>query len=98
MEIKANFHCNECSENFASKFNLKRHIQSIHEKLFVICQKCGKPFKSKSNLIRHTIKCGVKESHYKCEVCDKSYATKINLQIHNVTHHKENNFLNVQSV
>ena len=45
---------NQCTKCFSSRFNLKRHIDSIHLGCNrFICEVCGKTLTSKQNYIQH---------------------------------------------
>lgn len=52
--IKKQFVCDQCRGSFKSKYGLKRHIQSEHEKLQNFkCQFCERSFAQKVNMNRH---------------------------------------------
>ena len=59
----------ECGKEYASKFNLKRHVQVFHHRnKQVKCDICNKYFRVKQNLIEHSfIHSGIKP--YECELC-----------------------------
>ena len=68
-------------------FNLKIHIQSIHEKKRHQCEFCEKSYLNKNNLDEH-----IKSVHYghmyDCEFCDNTYKTKRSLANHIKTLHE----------
>ena len=47
--------CTECDKQFSNKYNLTRHIQSIHKqvKYKYTCADCNKQFSEKFNLKQH---------------------------------------------
>ena len=46
--------CITCSQTFARKDHLKRHIDNIHKKITSVkCETCGKTFSRKDNLKQH---------------------------------------------
>jgi len=49
--------CIECRSSFASGYNLKRHINSIHLGVRHTCTKCTHSFSTTSNLRRHQKRC-----------------------------------------
>jgi hypothetical protein len=52
--IKKQFACDRCEGSFQSKYGLKRHTQSEHEKLQNFkCQFCERSFSQKVNMNRH---------------------------------------------
>ena len=78
--------CAKCEKQFASYMSLRRHFQTIHEKLREFnCDKCGKSFARKSNLNTH-----IKRVHGKfryncekcCHKCEKHFTWKDDLNRH----------------
>merc|ERR1712202_15457 len=79
------FECNICEKMFKGRFNLNRHLETVHndhcEKYE--CQTCGKTFKTKTNLKRHM------NTHIRiiCENCLKEFKTKDELKAHRISNH-----------
>ena len=63
-----NTKCTLCSKNFLSKSHLKRHVESVHEKLKKHeCEICEKKYYQKSHLKEHVQSAhGEEENSYLC--------------------------------
>ncbi|XP_028133387.1 zinc finger protein 226-like [Diabrotica virgifera virgifera] len=76
------FKCNNCDKTFAKKHNLNQHLKA-HSKLTVYdCKICLKRFQRISSLRRHDkiVHKGIKP--FKCEICNKEFATPLRKQEH----------------
>lgn len=60
------FVCDICGNSFSNKFNLTRHIQTVHDCKKFQCKFCKKDLSRKEHLRRHESRCG---SGY-CKFCD----------------------------
>ena len=80
-----NFSCDECSEQFATPYLLKKHKYSHQAHLPHECALCGRGFIAKSLLQRH-IQRHIGERNFPCPHCEKSFVDKNNLRMHLVTH------------
>ena len=85
------FKCEHCHKVFGYGPHLKRHIQTVHEKMRPFkCQQCNKSFTCKSNLQYH-----IQIDHekiikpFKCQQCVKSFSSKRYLQLHIQTVHED---------
>ena len=69
------FECGFCKKIFSLNSHLKRHVQSIHEKVKFKCDKCEKQFSCHDHVQRHK-----KSAHdgqkFKCEKCKKEFVDK----------------------
>lgn len=71
--------CHICQKKVSSIYKLKAHVK-IHEgRLDFECTLCQKSFVSKYALSKHRL---THEKHYRCEICEKMFSRKDNLQIH----------------
>ena len=79
----------DCSKEYTSKFNLKRHVQLFHlRSKQVQCEVCHKKFRIPQNLIEHSyIHEGIKP--YKCRKCGKTIRHKTTYLKHLKTCEKE---------
>ena len=89
--------CNQCDKQISSKDNLKRHIESVHEKKKYFCGQCDYKVKTAALLNKH-----IKSTHHDflasssknieldksleitflCQYCDTQFKRKDYLQIH----------------
>ncbi|CAG9325234.1 unnamed protein product [Blepharisma stoltei] len=79
---------NDCGKSFITKFNLKRHVTSVHYKSKKFkCNYCFKSFSSKQNLDEHVfIHTG--ERPYICDMCLISFRQISQLSLHKRDHAK----------
>ena len=47
------YSCNQCDHQATVKGDLKRHIQSVHEKIKYSCNHCDQQFTAKGSLKKH---------------------------------------------
>jgi hypothetical protein len=63
------FQCTKCSNNFASKKGLKRHIKIVHSKIRnFTCDHCDKKFGTNWELKRHINTVHTKLRYFPCDV------------------------------
>jgi len=75
--------CSQCERRFSSRYNLIRHVQSIHQNARAFeCELCGQRFKLKNHLQVHVRLVHMREQPYTCEQCARRFATASNLRRH----------------
>ncbi|KAA8497818.1 PR domain zinc finger protein 16 [Porphyridium purpureum] len=90
----ASLRCLMCDKNFTSRFNLKRHMQSVHSEARPFgCNQCDLAFKVRDHLQQHIrVSHGASRRHeFKCDRCDGTvtFLTRSNLLRHiRETHEK----------
>ena len=77
--------CNTCEKSFRSEYELKKHIEMVHEKVRILCEICNKAV---VNVKSHISNVHEGEKNFKCEICDKMNSSKSNLQLHIDNVHK----------
>jgi uncharacterized Zn-finger protein len=84
--------CGACQKAFSHARNLKRHVQTAHEKKGdgFKCEKCGRGFTRKEKLVIHNGKCNPEK--YKCRVCPSAFGWKKDLRIHTLATHGRKSF------
>lgn len=85
--------CEFCKKIFKKKFNLGRHIKTVHEGLSLKlktfdCRSCGKRFSDQQRRQDHedVVHCGINK--YKCDLCEKTFGRKISLRRHIAAFHE----------
>ena len=90
------FVCPRCQKEFAWKSDLRRHIESVHEKKRPKCDQCEKYFASRSGLYYHKLTKHegkkIKRSKKQCPHCNKSFGSDHYAQ-HLLTHQSLKPFL-----
>uniref|UniRef100_A0A7S0T9A8 C2H2-type domain-containing protein n=1 Tax=Erythrolobus madagascarensis TaxID=708628 RepID=A0A7S0T9A8_9RHOD len=77
------FECDLCSRRFAARYNLKRHILTVHAQgLEHECEQCGMRFKLKNRLNVHIRQVHLGEKSHSCELCGKRFWSHSNLKRH----------------
>ena len=79
----------ECDSEYTSKFNLKRHVESVHLHIKKYkCTICACLFSSKQSLIEHQhIHSGLMP--FKCSACHKYFRQASQLSLHRRIHFLE---------
>ena len=86
------FQCNQCSELFGTKDNLKRHKKAVHVLKSWQCIKCNKTYKSHGNLNKHIRSIHEKET-FSCNLCDFVTNQRVHLKSHvESIHEKKKNW------
>lgn len=90
--------CEFCNKRFSSSTSLKIHINMYHcDAYLLMCQSCGASFDSQELLQDHiiiysrkykkrSVKCEQMDYDLKCDLCNKEFKTKSNLQQHRLVH------------
>ncbi len=79
--------CEECSAEFNSENDLKKHKSLIHAEIHK-CQFCSKSFKNKFNKKRHEL-IHTQKVTLKCDQCDAEFTRKNILDKHTLLIHKQ---------
>ena len=89
------FSCSQCDKTFTTKQSLHKHCYYLHTttKKYV-CEYCGKEEYTKSVLVQHMNSCidaineGYEPELFECNLCDKIFKQKGNLDSHRKKEHK----------
>eukprot|EP00183_Erythrolobus_madagascarensis_P005252 CAMPEP_0185856428 /NCGR_PEP_ID=MMETSP1354-20130828/28991_1 /TAXON_ID=708628 /ORGANISM="Erythrolobus madagascarensis, Strain CCMP3276" /LENGTH=229 /DNA_ID=CAMNT_0028558675 /DNA_START=262 /DNA_END=951 /DNA_ORIENTATION=+ len=75
--------CSSCGKRFSSRYNLKRHIEVMHETQRThACEVCGTRFKHKSHVVEHFRQVHRRDRPFACDLCSLRFATPSNLRRH----------------
>ena len=88
-ELSMNLYCcmySDCGSEYSTKFNLKRHVESVHMHLKKFqCSRCQSLFSSKQSLKEHLhIHSGAMP--FKCSICEKNFRQASQLSLHKRVH------------
>ena len=68
--------CDMCDYKTKLKFDLNKHVKSVHLKLRPFsCTTCDKTFTQKTHLLRHCKSVHLKIKNHKCDYCEMSFST-----------------------
>lgn len=91
-EIEVTIYCcmyAQCGSEYFSKYNLKRHVESVHQKVKKFkCSICQVLFSSKQSLREHYFK-HQGSMPFKCLSCNKSFRQASLLSLHKRIHNSE---------
>ncbi|XP_041456994.1 zinc finger protein 678-like [Lytechinus variegatus] len=85
LTIPKVFECEQCSEFFTERKELKKH-KAMHKKETFQCETCKKEFKSKPSLKRHELTHSDRPTTV-CDICDKTFQSIHTLLTHKKTVH-----------
>ena len=74
--------CKICKKKFATKPKVKRHYESVHQKIKYKCDLCQTELSSKESLKTHINTVHEKKNVVKCDICDRDYVNNSSLQLH----------------
>ena len=77
-EIPSTYNCLQCSSKFKQKFNLTKHIKSVHTQDEFQCDQCTSSFRRKGDLEKHKRR---KHTIKKCDECE--FTTYKNIELAN---------------
>ena len=77
--------CKSCNFTATDSSNLKRHIQTVHERSRYSCQYCDKMFTAK-NMMKSHIDYKHLQIKHSCEECGKVFTSKTGYSKHIATH------------
>lgn len=79
--------CPHCGRTYQSRWNLRRHIRGMHDKVVYMCDICGKAFARSDVLQAHVAKHS-EDGDLRCEQCSKCFSSRSTLKNHMKTHVK----------
>ena len=82
MHEKNWYPCDPCQYKATEKGNLKKHIQSVHEKVKYFCDLCNKHVKSFHKRVK-----------YSCDQCGKQFTQQGNLKTQIQSVHEKSSIL-----
>ena len=82
--------CRDCDQTFDNMQALEQHTRRHEEDKTCVCNVCGKSFKMAHYLIVH--KQQHREKRFHCDLCQKTFTYKCNMQKHRETHTQERAF------
>jgi len=84
-----NLFCNRCGRKFKRRYDLRRHITTVHDKVRNFrCDTCDLSFLQRAHLNEHVSSVHEKLRDIKCPKCDFSFSSKSRLQRHDRAVHQ----------
>ena len=77
-EIPSTYNCLQCSSKFKQRFNLTKHIKSVHTQDEFQCDQCASSFGRRDSLAKHKRR---KHTIKKCDECE--FTTYKNVELAN---------------
>ena len=90
VKKRKTYTCEDCSATFTQKYNVERHIRTVHTKDFPYpCEDCDHGFRSKGRLETH-----IQNNHqtFNCEFCSISVKGLNELKKHVKQHHEKESY------
>ena len=90
VKKRKTYTCEDCSATFTQKYNVERHIRSVHTKDFPYpCEDCDHGFRSKGRLETH-----IQNNHqtFNCKFCSISVKGLNELKKHVKQHHEKESY------
>ena len=82
--------CPHCGKSFKEKFNLNKHVRSVHEKRRYTCRECDAIFNRNDKLVEHVS--GVHQRRFHCDECYAYFRVHRNLLEHTRSVHQKRRF------
>jgi hypothetical protein len=80
--------CQFCDKQFDSRWRFKQHMSVHTQEKRYMCEFCGKHFRLKRSLHNHLFLHNTEGKKFKCQQCEKKFATKERYTIHCISHDK----------
>ena len=100
-QIHGNYECVDCKKSFTNKYNMRRHIELIHEEKkppAYCCPICAAKFMNKQGMKKHILSTHEGVKPFECDVCHSRFSQGHGLKKHKARFHdpstaniKENN-------
>ena len=100
-QIHGNYECVDCKKSFTNKYNMRRHIELIHEEKkppAYCCPICAAKFMNKQGMKKHILSTHEGVKPFECDICHSKFSQGHGLKKHKARFHdpstnniKENN-------
>ncbi|XP_029374270.1 oocyte zinc finger protein XlCOF6-like [Echeneis naucrates] len=81
------FVCEVCNKSFSRQFHLIKHLNTHKEQKLFACNQCPRKFRKTASYEHHMLRHEEKKyAAFKCQLCIKTFKTKMHLKSHQLVH------------
>ncbi|XP_013414139.1 zinc finger protein 616 [Lingula anatina] len=88
--LQKSLQCSLCDKMFGIRADMKSHLEKVHYKVRHVCRICGKKFTTKVGLYLHTKRHTSESQSFRCELCERLFASAQYLEVHKLKAHSAN--------
>ncbi|CAG9764982.1 unnamed protein product [Ceutorhynchus assimilis] len=85
--------CKECGKSLHSMYTYMWHTRIHTGERPYVCNICNKQFRVSQGLVRHLKETHERIKNFKCDICDRSFTTKRNVEEHRRIHTNERPYI-----
>ena len=90
MSEPSTYNCLKSSSKFEQRFNLTKHIKSVHTQDQFKCDQCASSFTRRDNLEKHNRR---KHTVKKCDECDFTTYSNLEFANHKLRNHPPDDYI-----
>jgi len=87
--VHSMYECSKCGKSYPKRSQLNVHIMHAHQDFTFDCTKCDFKTKHESALYRHGQSFHMKREPFKCDLCEKTFKRRDNMNTHKKNHYMD---------